>query len=150
MLELVIKNSPKIIENQIIDIINGVAREHNIDAREIYAMLKFISVGEEKKSRLRVFTHYQGKRLNDFPLNQVAGGITSKIEGYVAGLYMRDAKVFGVDPAFVNYVFQLNQGNELFVSPNIAGKWQGWYKLKAVMEGNFSKEMNKETYLNND
>lgn len=128
LLALIISASADIIENNIKQIIKGTAREYNIDATKIKAMLKFVD------KQLRVFNHYEGKRINDYPLNKISGSITRKIEGFIAGIFIRDAKIYKVDPVFVNYVFQLFPGDELFVFPNIAGEYKEKIKLKEVLK----------------
>jgi hypothetical protein len=123
--DFIIKHAAPIIENKIKDIIEGVAKKHNLPALELDTMLKYVN------DQLVIYVFYKNKTVDKFPLSDI--NITETIVKHIHGIFIRDSILYNVHTAFVNYVFKIHQGQGLMVNPNISGDYKGWLKLKDIL-----------------
>lgn len=132
--DFIIKNAAPIIEDRIKNIIKNVASKHHLNAYDVSAMLKLVYQNETPlNGQLEVFCFYQNKKVERFPLNQIQDTFMGTAEGVIKKIFMRDALLYRVEPAYVNYVFKILTGDALAVWPNIAGEYKEQLTLKQIL-----------------
>jgi hypothetical protein len=128
MSDFIIKNSIPIIENRIKEIIVRIAKEFQLNAEDIQVMLKLVN-----GNSLEIFAFAKNKRIKRMPFNEIGPGVFGIVEKYIIKIFERDALLYNVSSAIVNYMFQINAVHVLLVCPNIAGKYMGWTELNKIL-----------------
>jgi hypothetical protein len=116
-----------IVEKRIKETIIGLSQEYKIKAPDMWVMLKIAY------SRLVLHVFCEKGKLKEMPLNQIKGGTTDLIENHIKEIFDRDALIYGVHTAYVNYVFQLFADGRLMLRPNISGNYKEWMTLKQIL-----------------
>jgi hypothetical protein len=122
--DFIIKNSVPIIEIRIKEIIARLAKEFSIPANDIQLMLK---------DNLKIYAFYNNKRIKEVPFSEIGGEVFETAGSFIQQIFLRDAVIYNVNPAFVNYMFQIDNINNLAVCRNIKGIYEPWTRLKKIM-----------------
>jgi hypothetical protein len=127
--EFFVKHAVPIVKNRIKDIIIGVAKEYNLQAYDVTAMLKMDGNGN-----LVIYTFANGKTLKKIPFDQLGGTIFGGVEDFIKKLFTRESRTFNTPCALVNYWFRIDKiSNEPIINVGIGNNWKGWTKIENIM-----------------
>jgi hypothetical protein len=129
MNSFIVKHAVPIVENRIKEIILKEAYDNKLDAYAVTAMLKMDGDGN-----LVIHTFAEGKKIRVLPFSALGGQIFGGVEDFIKEMFRRESKVFNVECAFVNYLFQIDKSlNKPVINVGIRADWKGWTRVETIL-----------------
>ncbi len=127
-IDSIVRNMAPLIQNRILELLQGVAGENNLKTHEIQARLRVL------QGKVMIKAYHDGKVIRDILFDDITGNVGDLVEDYIKNIFKKDAEKYQTNIAEVSYMLSKDSCSDtIIVHPYINKQYQSAIGLKKLL-----------------